>query len=1074
MGTQTATILVSDLVGSTALRAGLGEDRAEEVRRLHDRALSDAAERAGGTVVKGLGDGFLVQFAGAAEAVGAAVAMQQTVETLARREGLDLSIRVGLSSGDVTVEDGDCFGIPVVEASRLCSAAGADEIYAAAVVTVLARGRGSHVVEAVGPLDLKGLPESLDVDRIGWEPVQASADLRATAPYVGREHERAVLHERFAAAASGEGGLVLIAGEPGIGKTRLVSEVCRDVATDPGATVLVGGCHDGEVGAFAPFVEAVTDWLRATPTAEVATVLGSEAAVIGRVAPAVRTVLPDLPAPADLAPADAEARLNDAFGQVLTRMSATRPVVLVLDDLHWADAATVALLRVVARKATTLPVLVIGTYRDTDLDRRHPLAEALPLLRREVEPTRLALDGLPASSVRQLLERLADHEVPDAFVDLLTTQTDGNPFFLREMLIHLTEVGALRFEDGVWVADADLATAIPEGVREVVGRRLSQLSEPAQKLLGVGALFEVAFPLAETAVVAGLEEDEALDAVDEALAAQVVLSTEVFDHYEFSHALFRQTLVTELNPSRQVRTHRAIAEALDKRLDGLPTPDEAAALARHWHLSAAIPGAERGVPAALVLAADATDRYAHREAFDALTIALELLPEGDERTAEVLWSRAEAGIRGRVEGRSVLDDVRLAAGLLADADQADAAADVVAELVATAWAVGDRSRAWALASIGRELVTTSRRDRTWVLLREAELQEIEFADEAHSGLPLDDEARRELQAALENLDPEDLVGLQFVPSSRAAVDAFLAKDPPAGAGIMAHWARVDIEYLIPEFDGWLGEYVASGNFDGLVLGRAVLARCLTIAGRHQEADESLARAYADLPRVPATSNAAFQTLAAESLMGYVRGRFPSAATGEMLRELAENPDTRWASLAVMATNGVIEATAGRRGEALAFLESAMVGVERAPGYAPNYPLIACMATEALWLLDDQAYRETIEANLLAKVIEPDLRYAEVLAPLAMARLCALGGRVADGRAWCGRSRAMVEEQATPPLMVQIDNFEAEWEVRLGAEGDPERFASTVASARAGCTDPAMAPWLDRFDRLERAAGETWS
>lgn len=279
---------------------------------------------------------------------------------------------------------------------------------------------------------------------------------------------------------------------------------------------------------------------------------------------------------------------------MLERLAAGRPVVVVLDDLHWADGATVGLLRVVARKATTLPVVVVGTYRDTDLDRRHPLAEALPLLRREVEPTRLALAGLPTEAVHDLLERLADHDVPETFAALLAQQTDGNPFFLREMLIHLADIGALRFEDGVWVAAEDIAAVIPEGVREVVGRRLSLLSEESQRLLGVGALFEVAFPLAVAAEVAGLDEETALDAVDEVLAAQVVTATESFDHYAFSHALFRQTLVAELNPSRQVRAHRTIAEALDKRIGVAPTAAEAAVLARHWHLSAALPGAERG------------------------------------------------------------------------------------------------------------------------------------------------------------------------------------------------------------------------------------------------------------------------------------------------------------------------------------------------------------------------------------------------------------------------------------------------------------------------------------------------
>jgi class 3 adenylate cyclase len=701
MSTQTATIVVTDLVGSTELRAALGEDRAEEVRRLHDRAMIEVAERAGGIVVKGLGDGLLVQFAGAAEAVGVAVAMQQAVDTLGRREGLGLAIRVGISSGDVTVEDGDCFGVPVVEASRLCSTAGPGEIYVAEVVTVLARGRGNHVIEPVGDLELKGLPEPVAVHRIGWEPARAAADLRGVVPYVGRAEERRVLRERFDAAAGGAGGLVLIAGEPGIGKTRLTTEVCRDVAVDPGATVLVGGCHDGDVGAYAPFVEAITDWLRATPVAEVTRVLGSEAPVIGRLAPAVHKVLDDVPAPADLGPDEAEARLNDAIGQVLARLTDERPTVLLLDDLHWADAASIALLRVVARKATSLRLLVIGTYRDTDLDRRHPLAEALPLLRREVEPTRLALTGLPSEAVHELLERLADHEVPMAFASLLADQTDGNPFFLREMLIHFTEVGALRFEDGVWVAADDIVNAIPEGVREVVGRRLSQLGETTQKVLGIGALFEVAFPLDVAAEVAKIDEDEALDAIDEALQAQIVLATEVFDRYEFSHALFRQTLIGELNPSRQVRTHRAIAEALEKRVAGRPSPEMAAVLARHWYQSAAIPGAERGVPAALIVANDAAARYAHRDALDAWTVALELLPDGDEHESEIRLRRARSGLAARVDPDRVVEDARVAAAEIAALDDPDLAADAVSELVVEAWTVGDRETAWRLAEVGR-------------------------------------------------------------------------------------------------------------------------------------------------------------------------------------------------------------------------------------------------------------------------------------------------------------------------------------------------------------------------------------
>lgn len=1073
MTTQTATILVSDLVGSTELRAALGEDRAEEVRRLHDRALIEVAERAGGIVVKGLGDGLLVQFAGAAEAVGVAVAMQQTIDTLGRREGLDLSIRVGVSSGDVTVEDGDCFGVPVVEASRLCSAAGNGEIYAAEVVTVLARGRGNHVIEPVGNVELKGLPDPVAVHRIGWEPTRASSDLRGVAPYVGRAEERRILRERFDAAATGAGGLVLIAGEPGIGKTRLTTELCRDVALDLGATVLIGGCHDGDVGAYAPFVEAITDWLRATPVAEVTRALGTEASVLGRVAPAVHRVLTDVPELADLGPDEAEARLNDAIGQVFTRLTETHPAVLLLDDLHWADAGSIALLRVVARKATGIRLLVIGTYRDTDLDRRHPLAEALPVLRREVEPTRLVLEGLPTESVHELLERLADHEVPMAFASMLADQTDGNPFFLREMLIHLTEVGALRFEEGLWTASADIANAIPEGVREVVGRRLSQLSAPTQKLLEIGAHFEVSFPLDVAAEVAKVGEDEALDAIDEALQAQIVLATEVFDRYAFSHALFRQTLVGELNPSRQVRTHRAIAEALEKRVAGRPSPDMAAVLARHWSLSAAIPGAERGVPAALIVANDAAARYAHRDALDAWSVALELLPDGDEREPEICLGRARSGLAARADTDIVVEDARVAADEIAAVEGEDAAADAVSDLVILAWSVGDRQSAWRLGAVGRAHLRADRRDKTWARLRKAELQEVEFLDPDHGGLPVDDDDRRELQVVMESLEPDELEGLDYAPSSGAAVAAFLTKSPSMRTSVMARWQIGDLAGIVSSCEDTRIQAELEGNFDLVVLVNVIEARSLALLCRQAEADAAIQRAAANLHRVSTQSNAAFQYIGAEWLIAHIRGAIPAETTAGMLDDLIANPDTRWVTFAVVATNAYAVAVAGRADEALACVEQSLVGIGLAPGNAPNYGLIACMAVHALWLIDRSDHLDAIEANIHAKLVETGLQYPEVVSELALAQACALTDRVDEAREWVARAHAKVEEGNRLPLHVHIDAFEAEWELRLGVDDDPVRCRSAIKRARSRCDDPAMAPWLPRLEALERDAASRW-
>ena len=550
MATQTATILVTDLVGSTALRADLGEERAESMRRDHDRSLIDAAHANGGTVVKGLGDGVLVMFAGAAEAVAAAVAMQRAVDLHARNEQLGLAIRVGISAGDVSLEDGDCFGTPVVEASRLCAAAEGGHILVAEVVRILARGRGGHEMTAIGNLDLKGLPEPVPTFDVGWEPAAGAADLRTRSPYVGRTRERELLAGRLTAARDDTGGLVLIAGEPGIGKTRLTAEVC---SAFNGLTVLIGGCHDGDVVPYAPFAEALTDWARRTPAASVRASLGADAAVVARLAPAISAAVPDAGEPVPIS-ADAEtARLHDAVGQVLTRLGEAGPVALVVEDLHWADDATVGMLRTLARVAARTHVLVIGTYRETDLDRRHPFAKALPELQREVEVTRIALDGLGPDDVQALLERISGHPVPPEFARRLAAETDGNPFFLRETLLHLADEGLLRVEDGVWVAAPDAELSIPAGVRDVIGRRLSRLSPDANKLLAAGALFEVSFPLTIAATVTKIDEDDALDAIDEALAASVVAATDEFDRYSFTHALFRHALVEELNPSRQVR-----------------------------------------------------------------------------------------------------------------------------------------------------------------------------------------------------------------------------------------------------------------------------------------------------------------------------------------------------------------------------------------------------------------------------------------------------------------------------------------------------------------------------------------
>ena len=253
---------------------------------------------------------------------------------------------------------------------------------------------------------------------------------------------------RLDEACAGHGGVVLLAGEPGIGKTRTIAEVA-ETARAQGALVLWGRCYEGEAARpFGPFAEALGEYARTAAPEVLRADLGLHAAPLTRLLPLLRERLPDLPEPVALEPAEERVRLLDAVAQSLLALAARVPTVLVLDDLHWADAGTVALLRHVARFAPRARLLVLGAYRDVEVAAHHPLTEALGTLPRETSYEQLGLGGLDAAAVKELVDTVAEREMPAAWVETLTRETSGNPFFLREVLLHLAEEGALARADG--------------------------------------------------------------------------------------------------------------------------------------------------------------------------------------------------------------------------------------------------------------------------------------------------------------------------------------------------------------------------------------------------------------------------------------------------------------------------------------------------------------------------------------------------------------------------------------------------------------------------------------------------
>jgi len=646
MATGTLTLLFTDLVDSTALLQRAGDERAQRIFAGHHKLLKEAVAANGGHEVKWLGDGLMVAFPSAADAVRCAIAMQLAAQRPVAGERL--AIRVGLNVGEALQDESDYFGTPVVVAKRLCERAHGGQILCSAVVGHLLSGRQAFAFRDCGALELKGIATPLPACEVVYEADPTA--MLAHAPFVGRTAEIAKLNQKLQAVRAGRGALVMLVGEPGIGKTRTAEEFA-DLAAQTGTLVLWGRCYDGEwAPPYGPFTEAIADYSRTADPAELHQHLGLGAARIARLVPALRERLADIGEPAALPPDEERFHLLDAVSQFLTALAAQRPLLLVLDDLHWADKGTITMLRHVARVAPRHRILVLGTYRHVEVDRQHPLSDALGALRREVEYDCIVLKGLDTTAVGTLLETLADQHVNPALVQAISAETDGNPFFLREVLMHLVEEGKLYRADGQWQSRASSIAdlGIPEGVRQVITRRLSRLSANANQLLTAASGFNGGFRLDVAATVAALDEAAALDAVDQALATQLLRPGEAADTYDFTHALVRHTLYTELSPSRQVRLHRQIAEAME-HLYGSATgsvqggiAEHAAEVAYQYQRSAELPGAERGVAHALAAVERAEAAYAYDEAASFLRTAIELMPSTDPRRPRFLGRLAQS------------------------------------------------------------------------------------------------------------------------------------------------------------------------------------------------------------------------------------------------------------------------------------------------------------------------------------------------------------------------------------------------------------------------------------------------
>ena len=381
------------------------------------------------------------------------------------------------------------------------------------------------------------------------------------------------------------------------------------------------------------------------------------------------------PAPAGrISSSDAESERYLLFGAVvdlLSRVSALAPIVLVLDDLHWADRPTVQLLLHVVSADVSLRLAVIGTFRDSDVDPDHPFAEALAALHRESGIERLALRGLGDDELLTLLETTAQHAMAEeglALRDALSAETDGNPFFVGEMLRHLAETGAIsEDEQGRWVVSADLrASGLPVSIREVIGRRVALLGAPTRDVLSMAAVIGRDFDADVLARVADLDEDTVIDGCDRAVAAALLTEGDGPGRYTFAHALIEHALYEGRSAGRRGRIHRRVAEALEE-LGGDDPADRVGELAYHWARATQPPDAGKAIAYAQQAGDRALAQLAPDEALRWYRDALDLLDRAsgdDPRSRAVLL--LGLGDAQRQTGDPAHRETLLAAGRLAD------------------------------------------------------------------------------------------------------------------------------------------------------------------------------------------------------------------------------------------------------------------------------------------------------------------------------------------------------------------------------------------------------------------------
>jgi class 3 adenylate cyclase len=735
----TRTVLFTDLESSTDLRVRLGDTLANEVFAAHDQLVRSRIEAGGGTDIKGLGDGFMALFSSAGQAIETAVGIQRDIEVHNTDEpDRAISVRMGLNSGDVTHANGDAHGTAVHAAARIAAKAQGGQILVSQIVNDLTGSLGKTRVVDRGLFWLKGFPDRWRLYEVLWRDNEAAGERvdrdvrdrsaaafdplssRSEGPIVGRLKEQKLIAELLAEVPGSGLRAVVLEGEAGIGKTRMLERTTDLARIADDAYLVLDVTADEELGGPYLLFRSLLTSPRMAAVAREAMALEqldrAQDAIGGRIANAE-----------GLSPQELMLRIFDEVASAISALTREHPLALLVDDLQWADEDSIQLIRYLVRTLPTAPIFLLITVRPysgsssgvgkliADLDR--------------MRVTKVArLQRFTRLESAELLKNLLGSPVDDQTLKSLHARSEGVPFFIEEFARAYREADALQLMDGTWTMTRLSGPSVPSSVQSLIERRLAQLSEECRSMLADAGVLGRRFKLADFApVLAAIRSEpqksewQLAEDLEKAVELGLIVEEDEDAEYDFtfSHDQIRESLLADMPRRRRQAIHAAIIDVLASREgevdlsmlayhsmkagDNRKAVSSAVAAATEALSSSAPEESIRLIDATLPAASEPTDRM---EMLRIKDDALDVLDRGMERIANL----AEMGALAAAIMSPELDsDVRLRRASASRAvEDYEAAIDLASTVKENAQTLGDLElELMACLELGQALTRTA-------------------------------------------------------------------------------------------------------------------------------------------------------------------------------------------------------------------------------------------------------------------------------------------------------------------------------------------------------------------------------